>query len=229
MITQGQLESMLDNFTQNRQRPPTEDEWEGLIRDRVRQEVFYREALALGLDKDDLIIRRRLQQKMEFISDDAAAQAQPTEAELSDYLRAHPDSFRVDERFTFRQVFLNPDKHGKNLARDSTQLLARLQQEGGKADGSALSDSIMLDNDYHALPAAEVGRVFGDKFASALGGLPIGQWRGPVESAYGVHLVFVSQRLEGRVPALADVHDAVAVSGTKLIGRKRTTGFTRNC
>ena len=87
---------MLDNFTQNRQRPPTEDEWEGLIGDRVRQEVFYREALALDLDKDDLIIRRRLQQKMEFISDGAAAQAQPTEAELSDYLRAHPDSFRVD-------------------------------------------------------------------------------------------------------------------------------------
>ena len=80
VITQGQLESMLESFTQTRQRPPTEDEWEGLIRDRVREEVYYREALALGLDKDDLIIRRRLQQKMEFISDDVAAQAQPTDA-----------------------------------------------------------------------------------------------------------------------------------------------------
>jgi hypothetical protein len=132
VITQGQLESMLDNFTQTRQRPPTEVEWEGLIRDRVRQEVFYREALALDLDKDDLIIRRRLQQKMEFISDGAAAQAQPTDAELSAYLQAHPDLFRVDPRFAFRQVFLNPEKHGKNLARDAAQLLAELKEEGGK-------------------------------------------------------------------------------------------------
>ena len=121
---------MLDSFTQTRQRPPTQEEWEGLIRDRVRQEVFYREALALGLDKDDLIIRRRLQQKMEFVSDDVAAQAQPTDAELNAYLQAHPDSFRVDQRFTFRQVYLNPEKHGKSLARDAAQLLAQLNQAG---------------------------------------------------------------------------------------------------
>ena len=200
---------MLDSFTQTRQRPPTEDEWEGLIRDRVRQEVFYREALALDLDKDDLIIRRRLQQKMEFISDGAAAQAQPTDAELSAYLQAHPDSFRVDPRFTFRQVFLNPEKHGKNLARDAAQLLAELKEEGGKTDVSALGDSIMLDNHYDVLTAAEAGRLFGDKFATALGRLPLGQWQGPVESAYGMHLVFVNQHVGGRLPALAEVHDAV--------------------
>ena len=209
VITRGQLESMLASFTQTRQRPPTEDEWEGLIRDRVRQEVFYREALALDLDKDDLIIRRRLQQKMEFISDGVAAQAQPTDAELSAYLQAHPDSFRVDQRFTFRQVFLNPEKYGKSLASDAAQLLAQLNQAGGKADISALGDSIMLDNHYNALTAAEVGRLFGDKFATALGGLSLGQWRGPIESAYGVHLVLVSEHVGGRVPALAEVHDAV--------------------
>ena len=131
---------------QTRQREPNREEWEGLIRERVREEVYYREALALGLDKDDLIIRRRLQQKMEFVSDDVAAQAQPTDAELSAYLQAHPDSFRVEQRFTFRQVFLNPDKHGKNLARDAAQLLAQLNQEGGKADISTLGDPIMLDH-----------------------------------------------------------------------------------
>jgi hypothetical protein len=209
VITQGQLESMLDNFTQTRQRPPTQEEWEGLIRDRVRQEVFYREALALDLDKDDLIIRRRLEQKMEFISDGAAAQAQPTDPELNAYLRAHPDSFRVDERFTFQQVFLNPEKHGKSLSSDAELVLAQLNQEGSKADISELGDPIMLDHQYAALPAAQVGRLFGDKFASALGRLPLGQWQGPIEFAYGVHLVFVSQRLEGSVPALAEVHDAV--------------------
>ena len=160
VITQGQLESMLDSFTQTRQRPPTQEEWEGLIRDRVRQEVFYREALALGLDKDDLIIRRRLQQKMEFVSDDVAAQAQPTDADLNAYLQAHPDSFRVDQQFTFHQLFLKPDKRGKNLAHDSAQLLAQLNQKGGKTDISKLGDSIMLDNDYQALPASEARKAF---------------------------------------------------------------------
>ena len=209
VITQGQLESMLDGFTQTRQRPPTQDEWEGLIRDRVRQEVFYREALALDLDKDDLIIRRRLQQKMEFISDGAAAQAQPIDAELNTYLQSHPNSFRVDQQFTFRQVFLNPDKRGKNLASDASQLLAQLNQDGGKTDISKLGDPIMVDNDYHALPASEAGRIFGDKFASSLARLPLGQWHGPVESAYGVHLVLVSEHVGGRAPALSEVHDAV--------------------
>src|SRR5664279_5583651 len=204
VITQGQLGSMWESFTQTRQREPTRDEWEGLIRERVREEVYYREALALGMDKDDLIIRRRLQQKMEFVSDDVAAQAQPTDDELRAYLQAHPDSFRVDQRFTFRQVFFNPEKHGKSLARDTAQLLARLNQEGSKTDTSTLGDSIMLDKQYDALPAAEVGRLFGDKFAKALGALPLGQWQGPVESAYGVHLVFVSERVAGQVPALSD-------------------------
>ncbi len=209
VITQGQLESMLDSFTQTRQRPPTQEEWEGLIRDRVRQEVFYREALELDLDKDDLIIRRRLQQKMEFVSDDVAAQVQPTDAELNAYLQAHPDSFRMDQRFSFRQVFLNPEKHGKSLAHDAAQLLAQLRQEGGKTDTSKLGDSILLDDHYNELLTSEIGRLFGDKFATALGGLPPGQWQGPVESAYGMHLVFVSEHVGGRVPALAEVHDTV--------------------
>ena len=209
VVTQGQLASMRESFIRTRQRPPTREEWEGLIRDRVREEVYYREALALGLDKDDLIIRRRLRQKMEFVTDDVAAQAQPTDDELSAYLKAHPDKFRVAQQFTFRQVYLNPEKHGENLARDAAQLLAQLNQAGGTADVSALGDSFMLDHKFDALPASEVGKLFGEKFAAKLGELAPGQWQGPVESGYGVHLVFVSERTEGRLPALAEVREAV--------------------
>jgi len=99
------------------------EELEGLIRERVREEVYYREALALGLDKDDLIIRRRLQQKMEFVSENIATQAPPTDADLNAYLRAHSDEFRVEQQFTFRQLYLDPQKHGANLARDVTCVL----------------------------------------------------------------------------------------------------------
>ena len=209
VITQGQLASMWESFTQTQQREPTAEEWKGLLRERVREEVYYREALALGMDKDDLIIRRRLRQKMEFVSDDVSPRAEPTDDELRAYLQAHPDKFRVQQRYTFRQVFLDPEKHGKNLTRDTAQLLAKLNQEGSKADISTLGDSIMLDKQYGALSSGDVAKQFGEKFATALGGLPVGQWQGPVESAYGVHLVFVSDRLAGAVPEFADVRDAV--------------------
>jgi len=209
VVSQGQLASMREAFTRTWQRPPNREEWEGLVRDRVREEVYCREAMALGLDKDDIIIRRRLRQKMEFVSEDIAAQSQPTNDELNAYLQAHPDKFRVEQQFTFRQLYLNPDKHGENLARDTAQLLAKLNQTGGNAGSAALGDPFMLDNSFTAVPAGEVTKLFGDKFTTKLGGLSPGQWQGPVESGFGVHLVFLSERTKGRVPALADVRDAV--------------------
>ncbi len=209
VITQGQIAAMAVGFSRTWQRPPTSEELEGLIRDRVQEEVYCREAMALGLDKDDTVIRRRLRQKLEFVSDDIAAQSEPTEDELSAYLKAHPDPFRVQRQFTFSQVYLNPEKHGENLARDTEQLLAQLKQAGGKADVSALGDSFLLEHRFEAAPTSEVAKQFGEKFAAKLGELSPGQWRGPIESGYGAHLVFVSERTEGRVPALAEVRDAV--------------------
>lgn len=209
IVTQGQVASMVMRFTRTWQRPPTSEELEALIRDQVREEVYYREALALGLDEDDTIIRRRLRQKMEFVTEDFVAQTQPMDDELSAYLEAHPDKFRAQQLFTFSQVYLNPEKHGENLARDAAQLLAQLRQASGKSDVSALGDSFLLDHKFDALPASEVEKLFGREFAAKLGGLSPGQWQGPVESGYGVHLVFVAERTEGRLPALAEVRNAV--------------------
>jgi len=210
VVSQGQLESMRVGFARTWQREPTPEEWEGLIRDRVREEVYCREAMALGLDRDDTVIRRRLRQKMEFISDDIAARSQPTEAELRAYLAAHPESFRVEPRFTFSHVFLNPDRHGQNLARDAARLLAQLKQAGTGADAPALGDPFLLERQFRSVPASEVEKQFGKGFAAKLGGIPPGEWQGPVASGYGVHLVRVSERAEGGLPALADVRDAVA-------------------
>lgn len=196
-------------FTRTWQRPPTTEELEGLIRDRVREEVYCREAMALGLDKDDTIIRRRLRQKMEFLTDDLVAQAKPTDEELNAYLTAHPDPFRVQRRFTFSHVYLNPDKHGEHLARDTAELLALLNRAGGRADASTLGDSFLLDHTFEVLPGSEVAKLFGEQFAAKLGEVSPGEWQGPVQSGYGMHLVFVSERTEGRVPPLDEVRDAV--------------------
>ncbi len=210
VITQGQLASMWEGFTRTRQREPTREEWEGLIRDRVREEVYYREALALGLDKDDIIIRRRLQQKMEFVSDDVAAQAQPTDAELSAYLQAHPDPFRVEQQFTFRQVYLNPEKHGKNLARDAAQLLAQLNQDGQQ--GRCLGAGRFV----HAGPPVRrsAGRG-GRRNSSAMSSRKLwadfrpASGKGRSNPLSACIWCSSSERTEGEVPALADVRDAV--------------------
>jgi len=209
VVTLGQIEQMAAGFTKTWQRPPTPDELAGLVRDRVREEVYCREALALGLDREDTVIRRRLRQKMEFVSDDVAALTEPSESELEEYLRTHADAFRVEPRFTFQQVYLDPQKHGAELAGDAAKMLAQLEHAGAKADLSTLGDSLLLDTQYADLPQSEVARQFGEPFAQALGRLQTGRWLGPVESGYGVHLVFVRERAEGRTPVLSDVREAV--------------------
>jgi hypothetical protein len=163
----------------------------------------------MGLDKDDTIIRRRLRQKLEFVSDDIAAQMEPTDADLNAYLQAHPELFRVEPRLTFSQVYLDPTRHGDHLVRDSAQLLAKLKQDGAKADISALGDSLLLEHTFQSTPTSEIAKQFGEGFAAALSRLSPGQWQGPIESGYGAHLVLVSARTEGRLPALAEVRDLV--------------------
>jgi hypothetical protein len=208
-ITQRQIDDLIAGFTRTWQRPPSSDELASLVRDRVQEEVYYREALALGLDKDDLIIRRRLRQKMEFISLDLDSPGEPSDAELQAYLTAHAATFAAEPRFSFRQVHLDPQRHGENLTREAERMLADLNQAGAEANLASLGDSKMLEQEYDNASAREVGNVFGDKFATTLGSLSPGQWHGPVESGYGVHLVFLSERTEGRPLPLDDVREAV--------------------
>jgi hypothetical protein len=210
VVTSGEVASMVVGFTRTWQRPPTSEETEGLIQDRVREEVYCREAIALGLDKDDMVIRRRLRQKMEFVTDDVVAQAQPNEDDLKAYLKAHASAFRLQRQYTFSHVYLNPERRGENLPRDTGQLLAQLRQVGAKADVEALGDSFLLEHTFAAMPDSEVTKQFGDKFAAKLGALTPGSWQGPVESGYGVHLVLVDERTDGRMPELAEVRESVS-------------------
>jgi PPIC-type PPIASE domain len=209
VITQGEIEHLATTFAKSWQRPPTAEELAGLVRERVREEVYCREAMALGLDSDDSVIRRRLRQKMEFVSDDIAAQSEPSDADLNAYLQAHADSFRVEQRFTFRHVYLNPEKHGKNLARDAAQLLAQLNEASGKVDSSALGDSFLLEQHFDAVPTSEVAKQCGERFAAKLRELSPGRWQGPIESGYGMHVVFVEERTKEGMPQLAEVRDVV--------------------
>jgi hypothetical protein len=209
VITQGQIKHLAAGFNRVHGRPASPEELEDLIRDYVREEVYCREALALGLDRDDVVIRNRLRLKMEVISDDVAAQAEPTDEQLHNYLQEYPDTFGIEPRFTFSQVYLNPERHGENLTHEVAQLLRRLNHVGDTSDVSELGDPFLLEHTFVALAASEVANQFGGQFAAKLGTLPRHQWQGPVESGYGVHLVYVSETTPGRIPTLEEVRDAV--------------------
>ena len=209
VVSPGQIEHMVNTFARTWQRPPDEVEVKGLIDQFVREEIFAREAMKIGLDKDDVIIRRRLQQKMEFIADDFAAGVAPTEAELAAYFEKHPDVFRQDQKLTFRQVYLNADKRGDKLTADAAQMLAELKTKGAQADSSELGDPSLLPPALADEPQRGIESTFGIEFAAQLAKLPAGEWRGPVKSGLGTHLVFIEQRTEGRVPALEEVRAQV--------------------
>ena len=228
VITQGDITSMVIGFSRTWQRPPTREELDGLIRDRVREEVYYREAIAMGLDRDDPIIRRRLQQKLAFVTDDVTAVAEPTDAELTDYLKAHAAGFGVDRKFTFSQVYLDPGRRGEHLAEDANELLIQLRPQRLDVDLSSLGDVFLLEHRFEAAPTTEIAKQFGDKFAAKLADAPIGQWFGPVESGYGTHLVFVEERTEGHQPELAEVRDAVRREWTNARRSESNEKFFQN-
>jgi hypothetical protein len=207
VVTPARIEQLAVTFARTWQRQPTAEELKGLIQAFIREEVFYREALVLGLDRDDTAIRRRLQQKMEFIAEDVAAQVEPTEEELRDYFLKHADSFRLEQSYTFRHVYLDPKRHVDALQQDAERLLIELDKSG--TDPAMLGDGFLLDYEFKSVNSRDVFGIFGQEFATRLAQLPVGKWQGPVTSAYGAHLVFVEQKTGGRIPVLEEVRDLV--------------------
>jgi hypothetical protein len=209
VITAGDVQHIADGFARTWQRPPTPAELAGLVDERVRDEVYYREALGLGLERDDIVVRRRLRQKMEFIVEDAVAGPPPTDADLQAHLDAHPEVFRHEATTSFRQVYLDRDRRGPRTADDVRLLVATLGRAGAAADTAGLGDSLMIDTEFVDVSDREVARTFGDAFATALASLPVAEWSGPVESGYGLHVVLVRDHTPGRVPTLAGAREAV--------------------
>lgn len=209
VITRGRIAQLSASFALMNQRAPSPEELNGLIDDAIREEVLYREAKTLGLDQDDTIVRRRLRQKLEFVSEDLAPVPEPTDAQLQAYLLAHPDKFRLEARYTFMQVYFDPKRHSQQLDADLKRTLSALQDGGVNADVTDAGDALLLEHHFDAITSSELKRLFGANFEVALQGLPTGRWIGPVPSGYGVHLVFVSRRDDGTGAALDRVRDDV--------------------
>ena len=203
VVSRGQVRSLQMQFERVWQRPATRDELQGLIDGWVKEEIFYREGLAMALDRDDPVVRRRVGQKLEFILD-SAAPAAPTDIELQSWLDAHPGNYQTEPTYSLRQVFFNPARHGDALGADIAA--ARRALESGKA---IEGDTTLLPHEMNAARATEVARVFGDEFVERLGTAAIGGWHGPMPSEFGVHLVKLTERRDGGRATLSDVRAQV--------------------
>lgn len=208
-ISRGQQENLLNTFGRTWQRPPTPEEFQGLLQDYVRQEIAYRESVAMGLDQDDIVIRRRLRQKLELLAEDVASLAAPTDQDLQSYLEANAEDFAIEPRLTFSHVYFSRDRRGDDAALDAAQLLQRIASDGPAGDFEQFGDPLPLPFELRDIREGEVARLFGTLFTDGLKGLESGQWSGPVESGFGLHLVFVEAREAGRLPRLPEVRDAV--------------------
>jgi len=210
IVSAGEIEWMQTAWQKRWNRPPTAAELDGLVQQYIRETVLYREALTMGLNQHDTVIRRRLAQKLEFLAKDLVALTPPTDGELLTYFDAHQDRYQEPARYTFTQVFIDPDKRGDTTLDDAEAIKAALIAQDEAVDNAgALGDDIMLQNYYPEKDPIEIQKNFGSGFTESLLELTPGQWHGPVLSGYGVHLVYVSNVSEPPAPVFAEVRERV--------------------
>ena len=204
VVTSGRIGQLSSLFAKSWQRPPTKEELKALIDDFVLEEIYYRQAKEMGIDRDDTIIRRRLRQKLEFLTDDAASYLEASDEELATYLEENADRFRRDSTYSFRQVFINPEKYGDELTDHIASQLHALQ-----AGEAVVGDSDLLPTRFDSVTTRMVDSSLGLGFTAQLDELDTGKWIGPIESGMGLHLVYLESRISGGLPPFDEVRSAV--------------------
>jgi len=196
VIDGPRVERLAGQFAQAFRRAPSATEIDALIRDDIKDEVYYREGLRLGLDRDDEVVRRRMRQKLSVLTTGAEDIPAPDDATLERWLAAHPERFAGEARYSFEQRYLGDA--------DATAALSAL-----RAGRPYAGSTIPLPTALSDSTASEIDALFGDGFAAALGRAPLGQWTGPVASGFGNHLVKVTARDSARRPRLAAIRQRV--------------------
>lgn len=207
VVSEGRIQALAEGFARTWSRPPSETELRDLIEDYVAEEVYYREARALGLDRDDLVIRRRLRLKMEFLFDDMGL-LEPTDAQLEAHFQQHLQRFATPVRSSFMQVYFNVEDRA-DARREAEVLFEQLQGGDDGVDPMQAGDPSLLPTAMESAFPEDIAAVFGPDFATEVERAAVGAWVGPLSSPYGLHLVRVEQREAGVVPSLEGVRPLV--------------------
>ncbi len=204
VIAPERIDQLATEFSSVWKRMPTDDEINSLIEADIREEVYYREALALGLDRNDAIVRRRMGQKMQFLMDTGAYLQDPAAGELEAYFAANEDFYRSGLRLAFEQVYL-----GEAPAAEAIATIIKRASVDPSGDPATLGERTLLPARLGLSPINAVDGVFGEGFFDLVAQLPPGEWAGPLVSAYGVHLIRILDTLPARTPPLEEIRDAV--------------------
>jgi len=208
VVSASRIANLGDGFVRTWRRSPTGQELQGLIEDYVRDEVFYREGRAAGLDRDDVIIRRRVRQKMEFLAEDMSV-PESSDEQLVAYLASNPERFRTEDQITFRQVFLSAARRANTIESDSKQVASVLARADAAVDATLLGDPFLLGEEFRGVSPNKVTSIFGEDFSKRIAAMETGRWQGPVSSGFGQHFVFISERVSGALPSLDAIRPAL--------------------
>jgi peptidyl-prolyl cis-trans isomerase C len=190
--------------------PPTPEQMQNLIELKVREEVLFREAMALGLDKDDTIVKRRMAQKMEFLAEGASIDNDPSTDTLRAWFKDNQQRFALLPRVSFRHLYFSSDRHGERTREAAAKVLDKVADQSGEAkDVAALGDPFMYQDHYGDRSFDDIAKLFGLNFARALVSIKPGSWQGPLESGYGWHLVFVDSSAPSRLPAFEEIESDI--------------------
>lgn len=198
----AELELIESQFRAAWGRSPTHDEMQGLIDSAVRDEILYREGETLGLGRDDPVVKRRIRQKYEVLAEEQSQQPAPTESDLAAYLAANARRYERPAIVTFEQLLLAAPASAVEPAAAAVEVRRALERG---ADPATLGRPTLLPAREEAVGLDRVARDYGESFAEALGTMPVGAWQGPVESAYGAHMVRVERYVAGVLPPLEQV------------------------
>ncbi|UCC28785.1 MAG: peptidyl-prolyl cis-trans isomerase [Phycisphaerales bacterium] len=219
-FTEADLAHVHAAFERTWSRRPTGIELRKAFDRYVRDEVLYREALARGLDRNDPVVKMSLVRKITMLGTAAAEAVEPTDAELKAYFELRTERYRIPASFNLMQVCLSPEKHGEHIGTVAAELLAGLREKEPRPEELVeLGDMLMLPNVAKDMSEDQLARTFGTEFQSAVMALPVGQWEGPVESGFGLHLVKITHREESRIPEWTEVRDRIAYD-MQFEGRK---------
>ncbi|MDS4041472.1 MAG: peptidylprolyl isomerase [Candidatus Competibacter sp.] len=224
-LSVDQLAQLAMLFQSQWRRDPTPEEFSLMVEQKVQSEVLYREALAMGLDKDDEIVKRRMAQKIQFLAEDVAAAREPSTDELRIWFAKNADKFALPKRVSFRHLYFSPDRRGSHARDDAAKALAQLagQPEDTKL-AESLADPFMFQDYYRDRAPDYLGKEFGPQFAQAVEKLPTGSWQGPIASGFGWHLVFVDTVIPGRVPDFEEIEADVK---TTWLGEQKALAWDK--
>ena len=210
LVDSNRIDSMIGEWERRWNRAPSRQEIDGLIQQYIKEAVLYRQAVSMGLNEDDPITRRRMAQKLEFLTSDLSAMQEPAEGELEQFFNDNPDPYREPDTISFSHIFFDPDAREKATLVDAEATLAQLREKGEPGQEiSQLGDRFMLQNYFASATEMDIRRQLGSGFSEVVMELEPGQWHGPVLSGYGVHLVYVYDFFEAPAPVFEDVQAQV--------------------